>query len=170
VKLCNSPDRIGAKARHLAHERLDGLTGQVLIQAEFLDVSGNPDERTLFIRVRTGYLVQAGLRIGFYKPAEWGRAKKRAPINDKKLTVISTKALGYGPELCTRQVRVTGDVWRQMTTFAGFMVLAMDVSRKATGFPVPMAGLKEADLGPETKRQSYDKPRAKLIRGLGGKP
>ncbi|MEQ1717524.1 MAG: invasion associated locus B family protein [Hyphomicrobium sp.] len=170
VKLCNTSNTTGTKACRIAHERLDGDTGKILIAAEFWDVADNPDERTLFIRVRPGFVAQAGLRIGFYKPAEWELASQHVRIDDKKLTVVTTKALLCTSDLCTGQIRVSRELWRDMGSYAGFMVLAMDVAKKPVGFPVPMTGFTKTASGPEMDLKKYEQARSKLIRGIGDKP
>lgn len=148
----------------LVHERLDSKTARLIVSAEFWDVIGKSDEKTLVVRVVPGFVESAGMRLGFYNLDDWNLMRDQREVDQSKLKILPIKPIVCGDESCKGQVRIGSSIWNEIKGKAGFMVLAMQSNRKPVAFPVPMAGFKEALSGGAT--EGYEQAREKLISAI----
>lgn len=148
----------------LVHERLDSKTARLIVSAEFWDVIGKSDEKTLVVRVVPGFVESAGMRLGFYDSDEWNLMRDDREVDQSKLKILPIKPIVCGEDSCKGQVRIGSSLWNEIKGKAGFMVLAMQSNRKPVAFPVPMAGFKDVLSGGATK--GYEQAREKLISAI----
>lgn len=162
VKLCDPPaDSQSKPICRLSHERLDSKTANLIVSAEFWDVIGKPNEKTLFVRLMPGFAAEAGLRVGFYSVQDWARMHDKIDVDQSRLQILKIKPLLCDSVQCKGQVRLGSSIWSEIGSFAGFMVLAMQPNRQPLGFPVPLVGFNEALKGPPAT--GYEAVREKWI-------
>jgi invasion protein IalB len=166
VKLCDKASAGIPEICRTAHERLERKTGKVLVSVEFWDVVGEAGEKTIFVKLPPGFVPQAGIRLGFYMPEEWALLREDKKVDVSKLKVFAVKPLVCDAELCKALLRIGGAIVKDLKSFAGFNVLAMNSSKQPVAFPVPLSGFTAAVAGPAVDVAKFDKARAKLLENI----
>ena len=148
VKLCEKSAQTENKEICLTHhERLDGNSGMVLVAAAVRTVEGD-DKQQLLVRLPTAIAltIPAGVQI---------RVDENEPVALKY-------TLCYGTS-CQAEVELTKDLYDKMRNGKQMVVAAVNLQKKAIGFPVPLVGFGKAFDGPPVDNAKYQEARRELM-------
>lgn len=148
VKLCEKNAQTENKEICLTHhERLDGNSGMVLVAAAIRKVEGEPKE-TLLVRLPTAIAlaIPAGVQI---------KIDDNQPIKLEYTLCYATS--------CQAETEVTPDLLKTFRNGKQMVVAAVNLQRKAIGFPVPLDGFSKAYDGPPVDTAKYQEARRKLM-------
>lgn len=148
VKLCEKNAETGNKRICLTHhERLDGNSGMVLVAAAIRQVEGQKKE-TLLVRLPTAIAlaIQAGVQI---------RVDNHKPVMLKYTLCYATS--------CQAETEMTPELLKSFRTGKQLVVAAVNLQRKAIGFPIPLAGFSKAYDGPPVDTAKYEAARRHLL-------
>lgn len=164
VKLCQTTSTNGTLVCRLSYERLEDRTGKLLVAAEFWEVAGNPEERSLFIHLRSAYSPRSGFRATFLRQREWDRVLDGKWAEEKKGMALPVGTLFCAKERCDGQVRVPTNVWKEIGSYVGFVLAIKDIDGvKTLGTAVPLSGLLKSNAGPSMDNEKYKAERAKRM-------
>ena len=148
VKLCEKSAQTENKEICLTHhERLDGNSGIVLVAAAIRKVEGEPKEQIL-VRLPTAIAlaIPAGVQI---------RIDEEQPLSLKYTLCYATS--------CQAETDVTPELLASIRKGKQMVVAAVNLQRKAIGFPVPLAGFSKAYEGPPVDNAKYQQARQQLM-------
>jgi invasion protein IalB len=148
VKLCEKSAQTENKEICLTHhERLDGNTGMVLVAAAVRTIEGD-DKKQLLVRLPTAIAlaIPAGVQI---------RVDEGEPVALKY-------TLCYGTS-CQAETELTKELFESMRNGKQLVVAAVNLQKKAIGFPVPLVGLAKAYDGPPIDNAKYQEARRQLM-------
>ena len=148
VKLCEKSAETENKEICLTHhERLDGNSGMVLVAAAVRKIEGEEKEQ-LLVRLPTAIAlaIPAGVQI---------RVDEGTPI-------ALNYTLCYGTS-CQAETELTKELYNAMRSGKQMVVAAVNLQRKAIGFPVPLAGFGKAYDGPPVDNAKYQEARRQLM-------
>lgn len=148
VKLCEKSAQTENKEICLTHhERLDGNSGIVLVAAAIRKVEGEPKEQIL-VRLPTAIAlaIPAGVQI---------RIDEEQPLSLKYTLCYATS--------CQAETDVTPELLASIRKGKQMVVAAVNLQRKAIGFPVPLAGFSKAYEGPPVDNVKYQQARQQLM-------
>lgn len=148
VKLCEKSAQTENKEICLTHhERLDGNTGMVLVAAAVRTIEGD-DKKQLLVRLPTAIAlaIPAGVQI---------RVDEGEPVALKY-------TLCYGTS-CQAETELTKELFESMRNGKQLVVAAVNLQKKAIGFPVPLLGLGKAFDGPPIDNAKYQEARKQLM-------
>jgi len=148
VKLCEKSAQTEDKEICLTHhERLDGNSGMVLVAAAVRTVQGD-DKKQLLVRLPTAIAlaIPAGVQI---------RVDEGEPVALKY-------TLCYGTS-CQAETELTKELFDSMRNGKQLVVAAVNLQKKAIGFPVPLVGLSKAFDGPPIDNAKYQEARKQLM-------
>jgi invasion protein IalB len=148
VKLCEKSAQTENKEICLTHhERLDGNTGMVLVAAAVRTVEGD-DKKQLLVRLPTAIAlaIPAGVQI---------RVDEGEPVALKY-------TLCYGTS-CQAETELTKELYDSLRNGKQLVVAAVNLQKKAIGFPVPLLGLAKAFDGPPIDNAKYQEARKQLM-------
>jgi invasion protein IalB len=148
VKLCEKNAQTDNKQICLTHhERIDGNSGMVLVAAAIRSVEGEK-QQTLLVRLPTAIAlaIPAGVQIR---------------VDDNK-PVMLQYTLCYATS-CQAETQMTPDLMNEFRNGKQLVVAAVNLERKAIGFPVPLEGFAKAYDGPPVDTAKYQAARAKLM-------
>jgi invasion protein IalB len=148
VKLCEKSAQTENKEICLTHhERLDGNSGMVLVAAAVRTIEGD-DKKQLLVRLPTAIAlaIPAGVQI---------RVDEGEPVALKY-------TLCYGTS-CQAETELTKELFDSMRNGKQLVVAAVNLQKKAIGFPVPLVGLGKAFDGPPIDNAKYQEARRQLM-------
>ena len=148
VKLCEKSAQTENKEICLTHhERLDGNSGMVLVAAAVRTVEGD-EKKQLLVRLPTAIAlaIPAGVQI---------RVDEGEPVALKY-------TLCYGTS-CQAETELTKELFDSMRNGKQLVVAAVNLQKKAIGFPVPLVGLSKAFDGPPIDNAKYQEARRQLM-------
>lgn len=148
VKLCEKSAQTENKEICLTHhERLDGNTGMVLVAAAVRTIEGD-DKKQLLVRLPTAIAlaIPAGVQI---------RVDEGEPVALKY-------TLCYGTS-CQAETELTKELFESLRNGKQLVVAAVNLQKKAIGFPVPLLGLAKAYDGPPIDNAKYQEARRQLM-------
>ena len=148
VKLCEKSAQTENKEICLTHhERLDGNSGIVLVAAAIRKVEGDPKEQIL-VRLPTAIAlaIPAGVQL---------RIDENEPLALKYTLCYATS--------CQAETEVTPELMKSIRSGKQMVVAAVNLQRKAIGFPVPLAGFSKAYDGPPVDNAKYQEARRQLM-------
>ena len=148
VKLCEKSAQTENKEICLTHhERLDGNSGIVLVAAAIRKVEGEAKEQIL-VRLPTAIAlaIPAGVQI---------RIDEEQPLSLKYTLCYATS--------CQAETDVTPELLANIRKGKQMVVAAVNLQRKAIGFPVPLAGFSKAYDGPPVDNAKYQQARQQLM-------
>ncbi|MGI8725024.1 MAG: invasion associated locus B family protein, partial [Methyloceanibacter sp.] len=148
VKLCEKSAQTENKEICLTHhERLDGNSGIVLVAAAIRRVEGDPKEQIL-VRLPTAIAlaIPAGVQL---------RIDENEPLALKYTLCYATS--------CQAETEVTPELMKSIRSGKQMVVAAVNLQRKAIGFPVPLAGFSKAYDGPPVDNAKYQEARRQLM-------
>ncbi len=148
VKLCEKSAQTENKEICLTHhERLDGNTGMVLVAAAVRTIEGD-DKKQLLVRLPTAIAlaIPAGVQI---------RVDEGEPVALKY-------TLCYGTS-CQAETELTKELFDSLRNGKQLVVAAVNLQKKAVGFPVPLLGLAKAYDGPPIDNAKYQEARRQLM-------
>ena len=148
VKLCEKSAQTENKEICLTHhERLDGNSGIVLVAAAIRKVEGEPKEQIL-VRLPTAIAlaIPAGVQI---------RIDEEQPLSLKYTLCYATS--------CQAETDVTPELLASIRKGKQMVVAAVNLQRKAIGFPVPLAGFSKAYDGAPVDNAKYQQARLQLM-------
>ena len=148
VKLCEKSAQTENKEICLTHhERLDGNSGIVLVAAAIRKVEGDPKEQIL-VRLPTAIAlaIPAGVQL---------RIDENEPLALKYTLCYATS--------CQAETDVTPELLANIRKGKQMVVAAVNLQRKAIGFPVPLAGFSKAYEGPPVDNVKYQQARQQLM-------
>ena len=148
VKLCEKSKETESKEICLTHhERLDGNSGMVLVAAAIRRVAGDDKEQFL-VRLPTAIAlaIPAGVQV---------RIDENDPIS-------LTYTLCYATS-CQAEIPLTPELLKSLRKGKQMVVAAINLQRKAIGFPVPLTGFNKAYDGPPVDNAKYQQARRQLM-------
>jgi len=148
VKLCEKSAETENKEICLTHhERLDGNSGMVLVAAAVRKIEGEEKEQ-LLVRLPTAIAlaIPAGVQI---------KVDDGPPIS-------LNYTLCYGTS-CQAETEMTKELFDTMRKGKQMVVAAVNLQRKAIGFPVPLSGFGKAFDGPPVDNAKYQEARRQLM-------
>jgi invasion protein IalB len=148
VKLCEKSEQTENKEICLTHhERLDGNSGMVLVAAAVRKVEGEEKE-TLLVRLPTAIAlaIPAGVQI---------RIDEGTPIALNYTLCYATS--------CQAETEMTKELFDSMRKGKQMVVAAVNLQRKAIGFPVPLGGFAKSYDGPPVDNAKYQEARRQLM-------
>jgi invasion protein IalB len=148
VKLCEKSAQTENKEICLTHhERLDGNTGMVLVAAAVRTIEGD-DKKQLLVRLPTAIAlaIPAGVQI---------RVDEGEPVALKY-------TLCYGTS-CQAETELTKELFESLRNGKQLVVAAVNLQKKAIGFPVPLVGMAKAYDGPPIDNAKYQEARRQLM-------
>ncbi len=148
VKLCEKSAETENKEICLTHhERLDGNSGMVLVAAAVRKIEGEEKEQ-LLVRLPTAIAlaIPAGVQI---------RVDEGTPISLNYTLCYATS--------CQAETEMTKELFDAMRKGKQMVVAAVNLQRKAIGFPVPLAGFGKAYDGPPIDNAKYQEARRQLM-------
>jgi invasion protein IalB len=148
VKLCEKGEQTENKQVCLTHhERLDGNTGMVLVAAAVRKIEGVEQEQLLVtLPTAISLAIPAGVQI---------RIDEGEPIALQYSLCYLTG--------CQAEIELTKELADSMRKGTQMVVAAMNVQRKAIGFPVPLTGFTKAYDGPPVDTEQYQQARQQLM-------
>ena len=148
VKLCEKTAQTENKEICLTHhERLDGNSGIVLVAAAIRKVEGEPKEQIL-VRLPTAIAlaIPAGVQI---------RIDENEPLALNYTLCYATS--------CQAETEVTPQLMESIRKGKQMVVAAVNLQRKAIGFPVPLQGFAKAYDGPPVDNAKYQEARKQVM-------
>jgi invasion protein IalB len=148
VKLCEKNQQTQDKEICLTHhERLDGNTGMVLVAAAIRKVEGE-DKETLLVRLPTAIAlaIPAGVQI---------RVDEQEPMRLPYTLCYATS--------CQAETELTPEMLTALRGGTQLVVAAVNLQRKAIGFPVPLDGFSKAYDGEPVDKAKYQEARRRLM-------
>ncbi|XSG82608.1 MAG: invasion associated locus B family protein [Methyloligella sp. ZOD6] len=148
VKLCEKNAQTEDKQICLTHhERLDGNTGMVLVAAAIRKVEGE-DKETLLVRLPTAIAlaIPAGVQI---------RVDEGEPIRLPYTLCYATS--------CQAETELKPELLQELRKGKQLVVAAVNLQRKAIGFPVPLDGFSKAYDGEPIDKAKYQEARRRLM-------
>ena len=132
------------------HERLDGNSGMVLVAAAIRKVEGDDKEQFL-VRLPTAIAlaIPAGVQV---------RIDENDPIS-------LTYTLCYATS-CQAETPLTPELLKSIRKGKQMVVAAINLQRKAIGFPVPLSGFNKAYDGPPVDNAKYQQARRQLMQTI----
>jgi invasion protein IalB len=176
VKLCEKApfvgqDKDGKEVRQdrsiclTHHERLEAMSGMVLVSAAIRDIEG-ADKKHLMVMLPLGVALPPGMQVGVYPKDMWEKVQKGEKVDDSKLTPIKLTYTLCHSAGCTAEVEATKELLDQIQSGAGLIVFAVNGNGVPTAFPVPLTGFKEALAGPPADNETYSKQRRDLLKQI----
>jgi invasion protein IalB len=148
VKLCEKSEQTENKEICLTHhERLDGNSGMVLVAAAVRKIEGEEKEQ-LLVRLPTAIAlaIPAGVQI---------KVDDGQPISLQYTLCYATS--------CQAETEMTKELFDTMRNGKQMVVAAVNLQRKAIGFPVPLGGFGKAYDGPPVDNAKYQEARRQLM-------
>ena len=148
VKLCEKSKQTESKEICLTHhERLDGNSGMVLVAAAIRNVAGDDKEQFL-VRLPTAIAlaIPAGVQVRI----------------DEDDPIALTYTLCYATS-CQAEIPLTPELLKSLRKGKQMVVAAINLQRKAIGFPVPLTGFNKAYDGPPVDNAKYQQARRQLM-------
>jgi len=147
------------------HERLDGNTGMVLVSAAVRQIQGQ-EKQAFMVMVPLGMLLQPGMRAAIYPKDAWEKVQRNEKIDEAKLKTITLAYTLCHPAGCTAETEATPGLIADLKANSGLVVLAVNASGQAVGFPVPLSGFEEAYKGKPIDSKEYAKARQALLQQI----
>ncbi|ODA68635.1 Invasion associated locus B (IalB) protein [Methyloligella halotolerans] len=148
VKLCEKNAQTQDKEICLTHhERLDGNTGMVLVAAAIRKVEGE-DTETFLVRLPTAIAlaIPAGVQI---------RIDEGEPLRLPYTLCYATS--------CQAEMELKPELLKELRGGKQLVVAAVNLQRKAIGFPVPLEGFSKAYDGEPVDKAKYQEARRRLM-------
>ncbi|MFD0987398.1 invasion associated locus B family protein [Methyloligella solikamskensis] len=148
VKLCEKNAQTQDKQICLTHhERLDGNTGMVLVAAAIRKVEGE-DKETFLVRLPTAIAlaIPAGVQI---------RVDEGEPMRLPYTLCYATS--------CQAETELKPELLAELRKGTQLVVAAVNLQRKAIGFPVPLEGFSKAYDGEPVDKAKYQEARRRLM-------
>lgn len=149
VKLCDKVAQADNKEICLTHhERLDGNSGMVLVAAAIRKVEGQ-DKQHILVTIPTAIAlaIPAGVQL---------KIDEQEPMAMKYSFCYATS--------CQAEAEVTPDLIDRLRKGTQLVVAAMNMQRKAVGFPVPLQGFGKAYDGAPIDSAKYQTARVELMK------
>ncbi len=149
VKLCDKVPQADNKEICLTHhERLDGNSGMVLVAAAIRKVEGQ-DKQHILVTIPTAIAlaIPAGVQL---------KIDEQEPMAMKYSFCYATS--------CQAEAEVTPDLLDRLRNGKQLVVAAMNMQRKAVGFPVPLQGFGKAYDGAPIDSAKYQAAREQLMK------
>jgi invasion protein IalB len=148
VKLCEKSPQTDNKEICLTHhERVDGNSGMVLVAAAVRKIEGD-DKQQLLVRLPTAIAlaIPAGVQI---------RVDEGEPVALKYTLCYQ--------DSCQAETELTKELFDTMRNGKQMVVAAVNLQRKAIGFPVPLGGFAKSYDGPPVDNAKYQEARRQLM-------
>ena len=144
------------------HERIDGNTGRAVVTAAIRQMEGE-GKQYFMVLVPLGMMLKPGMRAALYPKDLWEKVQKNESVDDSKLKGLNLEyTLCHGGG-CTAETEITPELLRDLKTFGGMVVFAINSQGYATPFPVSFAGFEQAYTGQPADPQQYAAGRRALM-------
>ena len=144
------------------HERIDGNTGRSVVTAAIRQMEGE-SKQFFMVMVPLGMMLKPGLRAALYPKDLWEKVQKNENVDESKLKGLKLEyTLCHGGG-CTAETETTPELIKDLKTFGGMVVFAINSQGDATPFPVAFAGFEQAYTGKPADPQQYAAGRQALM-------
>lgn len=148
VKLCEKAPQMENKEVCLTHhERVDGNTGMPLVSAAIRKIEGQ-DKQALLVTIPTAIALSV-------PPGVQAKIDENEPIALKYTFCYAVS--------CQAEAEATPEMIEKLKKGNQLVVAAMNMQRKAVGFPVPLGGFGKAYDGQPIDSKKYAEARKQLM-------
>jgi invasion protein IalB len=154
VKLCDKVPQADNKEICLTHhERLDGNSGMVLVAAAIRKVEGQ-DVQHILVTIPTAIAlaIPAGVQL---------KIDEEEPMAMKYSFCYATS--------CQAEAEASAEMIEKFKKGKQVVIAAMNMQRKAVGFPVPLTGFSKAYDGAPIDSAKYQQAREQLMKVIAGR-